>query len=538
MTLLQSYTQFLGSPTPDVLADAATINYIPTLTTISEPAAIIKHLAAQAKVLTKKTEKVIHAFESDCNLCAEVETHIEFVTGGGALLPGLDDNFLADKTVVFPMIHIVQFDFSGKITQIRLYWDQASLLKNIEVIGSRGKNWPIRDGKDQLRLVAGGVANYSQNSAPSHSRRSTASKASNEGRSHASSVSTSANSERRNLHDILNQRDDSNEQTTPRKFGPGVAPRMSAKPASRDLADILAGQNEDFVPGSPSDRPVSPRKNSNGAKSGAGKNYRPMRLFDENEEAAKSPVKTNANPRKYNHFEFGDGEAAAEVKVQPRPKHASQWGFEDFTTPAKAPSKIQPHAQRTMTWSDDEGADVSPVQRPVVHHERPDSHAHFSITDEATPEPKRPSSKHNDALTVSQGNSVTEEEDPTTATKKQPLRTVTNVDLDHRNKDFGHHFEMADNSPLPARTTAPVEPNRARVVKGMGPNWNMYDQSPNSDSRKENQYRIKTGGDGMGGRKGAQPIWEFDDVKPAEPPAPRRVEKPKETDQGGRFWEF
>jgi hypothetical protein len=104
MALLQSYSQFLGAPTSASLAENATINYIPTLTTISEPAPIIKHLAAQTKVFTKKAERVVNAFESNGSLCAEVDTTIEFIAGGGAIVPGLDDNFLSDKIVVFPMV--------------------------------------------------------------------------------------------------------------------------------------------------------------------------------------------------------------------------------------------------------------------------------------------------------------------------------------------------------------------------------------------------------------------------------------------------
>jgi hypothetical protein len=104
MTLLEVYNQFLRSPTTSVLADGVAINYVPTLTTINEPNALIKHLAAQAKLFTKKAEKVISVVEGPNSLSAEMETTIEFVAGGGALLPGMDDNFLADKIVVFPMV--------------------------------------------------------------------------------------------------------------------------------------------------------------------------------------------------------------------------------------------------------------------------------------------------------------------------------------------------------------------------------------------------------------------------------------------------
>jgi hypothetical protein len=104
MSLLSTYIQFLAAPTDKVLADDASINYIPTLTTINESTSIIKHLLAQAKVLTKKSEKAISSIESADSLCVEFGSTIEFLSGGGALLPGLDDNFLADKTVVLPMV--------------------------------------------------------------------------------------------------------------------------------------------------------------------------------------------------------------------------------------------------------------------------------------------------------------------------------------------------------------------------------------------------------------------------------------------------
>jgi hypothetical protein len=104
MALSAVYTQFLRSPTTAVLADGVAIHYVPTLTSITEPNALIKHFAAQAKLFTKKAEKVISTVEGPTSLCMETETIIEFVSGGGALLPGMDDNFLADKIVAFPMV--------------------------------------------------------------------------------------------------------------------------------------------------------------------------------------------------------------------------------------------------------------------------------------------------------------------------------------------------------------------------------------------------------------------------------------------------
>lgn len=100
------YQDFLAKPRADALSNhAASLNYIITLTTITPAAAIVKHVAAHQQVLKKKEEKVLSAIEGQGALCLDVETTLEFITGGGAYLPGLDDNFLADRVVTFPMVN-------------------------------------------------------------------------------------------------------------------------------------------------------------------------------------------------------------------------------------------------------------------------------------------------------------------------------------------------------------------------------------------------------------------------------------------------
>lgn len=61
---------------------------------------------------------------------------------------------------------MVHFDSSQKIQQIRLYWDQGSLLKHVDVIGGRARNWPIHDGKDQAKLIATSVTGTTQSAGP------------------------------------------------------------------------------------------------------------------------------------------------------------------------------------------------------------------------------------------------------------------------------------------------------------------------------------------------------------------------------------
>jgi hypothetical protein len=45
--------------------------------------------------------------------------------------------------------------FSGpKIRSIRVYWDQATVLKQLEIVGARGRGWPITDGTTQIDLIS------------------------------------------------------------------------------------------------------------------------------------------------------------------------------------------------------------------------------------------------------------------------------------------------------------------------------------------------------------------------------------------------
>lgn len=106
MALQAAYQQFLAAPKESALASNASLHYITTLVTLNGSAAIIKHLGIQSHDLKKKEEKFLDVVESADALAVEVHTSIEFVTGGGSYLPGLDDNFLADRVVALPIVRI------------------------------------------------------------------------------------------------------------------------------------------------------------------------------------------------------------------------------------------------------------------------------------------------------------------------------------------------------------------------------------------------------------------------------------------------
>lgn len=109
MSLSAKYQAFLHNPSAGALADNATLHYISTLVSLHDAAAITKHFAVQEKLVKKTAEKIIGVVEGPNELAVDVETTLEFISGGGAYLPGLDDNFVSDRIVTFPMVRLPCF---------------------------------------------------------------------------------------------------------------------------------------------------------------------------------------------------------------------------------------------------------------------------------------------------------------------------------------------------------------------------------------------------------------------------------------------
>ncbi len=153
MSLKALYQQFLAKANPTSLAEGASLNYITTLTTVNEPTFILKHLAKEEKQVKKKEEKVLDAIEAEDAVFLEVETTMEFLTSGGAYLPGLDDNFLADRTVTFPIVRPVSVEtfqyspYSLLILVRRMLFTSTPIAKSSQSVlaGIRGlfSNWSM-----------------------------------------------------------------------------------------------------------------------------------------------------------------------------------------------------------------------------------------------------------------------------------------------------------------------------------------------------------------------------------------------------------
>ncbi|QIW97538.1 hypothetical protein AMS68_003056 [Peltaster fructicola] len=446
------YTDFLKSPNAATLSSKAILSYITTTTVLSDPTAIIKHLQAQAKQLSRD-DKVLNVIESSNGVAIETETTLKFRAGGGAFLPGVDDNLLDEKTAVVPVVHIVTFDAQQKISAIRQYWEQGTLLKQVEAIGRNGRNWPIRDGKALVDTVKSSVKADGSTAASSGATGSEASR----------SVSVSATRDPHASLQLFSGRDANAERQT--YDGPSVAPRASAKPAPRDYGELFTNGEE-----SPSaKRSSSPSKiDGRTVKANSGKNFVANRLFDENTPVVESQSpekKKKTYAQKYDHFAFGDGEEATQNR--PTSKHSkstSHFSFEDFSTPPKFVEKPRPDQVRN--WGagvDEDDPERSPERREIVHRPRPDAESHFEITDKS----------------------------PAYPAKKNP--PATTVDNTRRGQDFAAHYEIADESPA----GAPKQKHNLAPRAELQPHWGFGTPSPDKKI-------YKTAGDGMGGRSGAR----------------------------------
>ncbi|RDW71428.1 hypothetical protein BP6252_07991 [Coleophoma cylindrospora] len=579
MALQGAYKQFLAAPSPALLAEDASLNYITTLVTLSGSAQIVKHLGAQNSQLKKTEEIFLDVVEGPNSIAAEVHTTMEFLTSGSSYLPGLDDNFLADRIVTFPIIHIVQFDAAGKIQQIRQSWDQGSLLKLIDVIGKSGRNWPIRDGKDQIKLISSIVASGGKpvdgavkEERPVNSRENSK----NITRDPHASLS------------LFAPREDHEDPSLPAV----VAPRASVKPTQRDLSDLLGSHEGDIPRATSSNTSKSPDKPEHM------QNYLPSRLFDNDENspmpspAAKSNERFyRPNPTKFQHFDFGEGEDVPESKPAAKAtkgKHSSHWDFEDFNTPAKAvPTRVlnnRPAEVRNWGNSDDEVVD-SPVKVKKANKPRKDAQTHFEFQDDGMPdEPRligRPrGAGQNTGLGLYQNNLYGDEENAE-APAPESNKTTGLANVKDRRKDFDAHFTMTDDVPTDLPKAAPLGQDRAKAVKMMDSNWASYDESPNQKenfseatntsrpatanakgplsevtkginiagdgmgSRKgaaavasPKQKGINIGGDGMGGRKGTGRNWGFGDESEGEEQPAYRTGKAQRKQPTNDFWDF
>lgn len=442
-------------------------------------------------------------------------------------------------------MHIVTFDDEGKIAQIRQQWDQGSLLKQLEIIGKSGRNWPIKDGKEQLRLIQTCIKSTFT---PAHAQNS------NSTPKPRSNASTNA---MRDPHASLHLFG-SREEVENAESANVVSPYSGQRPKQRAFTDILTDEPQHWDDD-------AKRRSLPPAKIGVGKSAQPIRIFDgqqhnsddddDDDDEQKGPRYIRAHPAKYQHFAMNDGSteegeedsnavsSAAPAAPRATSKHGSTWSFEDFVTPVKAKAGraqgSNPDARRFDTG--DERA-AEPI-KPMVGKTRRDAEAHFEMQDdgELPPGEQRIATTSRGAIR-NEGlyNNNLFEREAEEAPAGRALGNITNAK--DRGKHFDPHFAMSDESPMPAAPRQPVTESLQKVIKTMNTSWSLADESP--APQKENRAqpgkdpKIHIAGDGMGGKQGTRRDFIFGGDDAAEPPKQMIGRKGNHGTQKSAFWDL
>ena len=444
------------------------------------------------------------------------------------------------------------FDGDGKISQMRQTWDQGALLKQLDVIGRTGRNWPIRDSKEQLKLIASSVraaggaskppsgselVNRSRGNSTNILRDPHASLAlfaprEDVGNVPESVVSPYAGSRprQRSFTEILGDEPVEAPATPSNDRGRSQSPSKAIAPkggASKNFQPIRLFDTDEGVEEDPATtsndrgRPQSPSK-AIAPKGGASKNFQPIRLFDPDEgvesgpdtrDKSRSPERHyRPNPTKYQHFDFADGsdpqdapKAGVTFDKTTKSRHDSNWSFEDFVTPQKAgASKGGSHRpQDVRHWgTENDQVAESPEKRVQQIKPRRDAEKHFEFRDDGLPANEqrligRPrGAGHNTGLGLYQNNVYREDGSaPTPGPDARALGNITNVK--DRRKDFDAHFAFTDASPHNGNGNSQpkdadvvkVSDDRKKAVKMMESNWAGYDESPVSQKENSNPSR-------------------------------------------------
>lgn len=441
-------------------------------------------------------------------------------------------------------MHIVRFNSGSQIQQVRIYWDQGSLLKQVEVIGARGKNWPVRDGKDQVKLIANVVAAQGATPAPS-------SQAQEPTPVPAQKAPGSSRPQSRAASDIFGGGDEDDEgavnDSTPRARDSMISPRAGA---TKHFRPVRVFGGEDDADEAVTSSPVKPKIGSNKSyqavrvfdveqheesavqkpRAGLTKSFHPVRVFDLGEGGAEPPKERQykTHPNKFSHFDL-DAEANAEREVKETPavrsRPMSQWDFADFYTPEKPRQKVRAQDVRHFGWSDNEEENLeTPPVRPRTIQPRRDAETHFHLdeTDEENnqPQPLHPGKRmigsfQNKGQGLYANNVYDEEGESNTATgeaafaaggeainNKQPLGTVHNNIS--RRKDFDSHWEVRDPTPEDIHggqgdptggaegENRPVSSDRAKAVKMMESSWDRFGEDEQEGPDKTKQTETKS----------------------------------------------
>ncbi|RHZ57891.1 hypothetical protein Glove_382g37 [Diversispora epigaea] len=143
MSIEQVWEEYKRHHDGDYFTDNATVVFIPTASGARGYDAVRQFLATayDSRVLKIK-ENIIHKTVGQNSIVEESDTKINFVSGEGSwIVPGVDSRHLIDVNIVLPIVTIATFE-NDRICSIRVYWDQASALKQLKLISDKN-SWPI-----------------------------------------------------------------------------------------------------------------------------------------------------------------------------------------------------------------------------------------------------------------------------------------------------------------------------------------------------------------------------------------------------------
>jgi hypothetical protein len=99
------YRKFLADPKSANVAANISLIYVTSTTKFEGSDSVLTHLSRQSSIVKKKTEDIINAIESSDSLVLDIETTLEFLENGGAYLPSLSEDYLADRVVTIPTVN-------------------------------------------------------------------------------------------------------------------------------------------------------------------------------------------------------------------------------------------------------------------------------------------------------------------------------------------------------------------------------------------------------------------------------------------------
>lgn len=439
-------------------------------------------------------------------------------------------------------MHIVSFDGQGKIAQIRQSWDQGALLKQVDVIGRSGRNWPIRDGSDQIKVITtclsarGAVAESAPESSDVLHR------------SRGNSVNAL-----RDPHaslELFAPRDAAEDAAAARI----ISPYAGTRPRQRSFTEILGDEPTDEDDGSPSrGRSQSPSKFI-APKAGSNKKFQPNRLFETDEQdeddgrgrvqqqtrpiAPKIGAGKNFQPSRL--FEMEE-EAHDEDNGRGRSQHQTR----PIAPKVGAGKNFQP--SRLFEVEDEQDSPDNKPKPDRFYRPNPKRFQHFALGDEhgegeeTTPKASdqtdrsRSRSKHDSSWSF---------DDFVTPQKALPTRTIRRPqDVRHWDneaeetpanqrkpagkprRDAEHHFDFADDGPEPTEPRPAGVPRGTKHNTGLGLYDNhVYNEDGKAPSPGPDPYALGNITNLKDRKKTFDPSFSMtDDPEDDQTPQPRKV---------------